>query len=606
MNNHPSTRAPWLTAFEDWCRWNAIPYPGDALFAEDDSLPLFLERLHSLGFKAKMVEKPLSSLGPSMVLLRDTTMTFWMGEDSSETSLSDLKREYAGRALVIDLPIQVDPHTTSVSWRALRKEILPFSTLWQSLNALRRVLWILYALLLWKGVDCVLPEHQVLGLWTYLLGALWVWGLDMGLGYWVASGTTQSMESALKNMRKSYQHQLIQCQTATSVDTLNQAWDAWRLAVRMWIASRAWSWPSKIVADLLGLIILGMFNLGLAFVVAIGWAMLGLGHGMMARRMHRNEGDHHQTAPTDLWTRLQEGSLSFSDARPFRRSSMGLLANSRSLSGALQRGLWILLWALGLREIWAAQITLGQWLCCMTLGQMIWAKESLTWEGLQWLRLRAAGLRWMSLANPSSAGVVPAERQGGWRCQRSDHALTLDGDTCVGLVGTEGLSLWRQMATLESGEWFLVWNDVPIHDLSPSVFRERIHVLSAAQQMRGRVVDVLHRMNPATDQPSLQRIWKTLQSELAISAQLDTPVNELSVRDRQALCLARAWLSTASVVMLEEPGWGLDADAVQRVLENIHNSQPKRQLLVSVSDERCLPSSWMRIGDAQLTQGVSS
>lgn len=152
-----------------------------------------------------------------------------------------------------------------------------------------------------------------------------------------------------------------------------------------------------------------------------------------------------------------------------------------------------------------------------------------------------------------------------------------------GFVGVEGPSgsgkstLLRLACRLEAPDAGVVrFAGQPVEAMPPGLLRRRV---SYVQQTPALLADSVRanlrlafglRVNRDLEAPGDGRLRQGLADFQLDQISLDQPARELSVGQKQRLCLLRAMLLAPQVLLLDEPTAALDRDNARRVLEIVN------------------------------------
>ena len=175
----------------------------------------------------------------------------------------------------------------------------------------------------------------------------------------------------------------------------------------------------------------------------------------------------------------------------------------------------------------------------------------------------------------------------------TDSQFRADAGEIVAIIGPSGegkttlLRLLLGIVTPQSGSIQVCADDGATLPISPSTRKLFAYVPQGNTLFAGTVAENLRLLRPdATD----EQLYDALRAACAedfvrrLPLGLDTPVREqgnFSEGQLQRLCIARALLSDAPILLMDECTSALDLDTEQQVLNNILRSRPGRTCIVT-------------------------
>lgn len=175
----------------------------------------------------------------------------------------------------------------------------------------------------------------------------------------------------------------------------------------------------------------------------------------------------------------------------------------------------------------------------------------------------------------------------------SDSQFRADAGEIVAIIGPSGegkttlLRLLLGVVTPQSGSLQVCAADGTALTISPSTRQLFAYVPQGNTLFAGTVAENLRLLNPdATD----EQLYTALRAACAedfvrnLPYGLDTPIREqggFSEGQLQRLCIARALLSDAPILLMDECTSALDLDTEEQVLKNILRSQEGRTCIVT-------------------------
>ena len=234
-------------------------------------------------------------------------------------------------------------------------------------------------------------------------------------------------------------------------------------------------------------------------------------------------------------------------------------------------------------------------------GAEVRAPASAAWARLQTFRD----------APPSGAPVVPAAPDRGWGLRLEEVSVVRDGRrvletvTCdlpasriTAVVGPNGAGkstlAWVVLGLLPPSEGRLRWLDAAGRERTPDERPATAWVPQEGGLLRATLAENLTLGCPV-QWPHEALVHAMMRFGLgpvldARAGDLGTRLEEggagLSLGERRRLLFARAWLSSAPFVVLDEPEAGLDSEGLDRVIESIRALQEGRTVLLLTHEPR--------------------